>query len=218
MNTVKVNNRTYRVDFAGFLIDSHEWDEGFAEGIAADAKISGGLTEKHWAVIHWIRSYYKENGRCPLVYETCRAHNLRLRDMRSLFPTGYQRGACKLAGLTYREGFLGYSEFPAGAEQMTPIDHEKTYTIDVRGFLVDPAAWDKRYALFKSYELRMVTGLTEKHWQIIDFLRESWEKYHTVPTVYDTCEAFGIEIDELEKLFPAGYHRGAVKIAGLRLI
>ena len=26
-----------------------------------------------------------------------------------------------------------------------------------------------------------------------------------------------LKIDELEKLFPDGYHRGAVKLAGLRL-
>ena len=33
----------------------------------------------------------------------------------------------------------------------------------------------------------------------------------------ETCEANDIDIDELEQLFPDGYHRGAVKIAGLRL-
>jgi tRNA 2-thiouridine synthesizing protein E len=33
----------------------------------------------------------------------------------------------------------------------------------------------------------------------------------------ETCEANSIEIDEFATLFPDGYHRGAVKIAGLRL-
>ena len=60
--------------------------------------------------------------------------------------------------------------------------------------------------------------LTDKHWQIINFLRKSFEKNNMVPTIYETCEANGIDLEELEKLFPDGYHRGAVKIAGLRVI
>ncbi len=39
----------------------------------------------------------------------------------------------------------------------------------------------------------------------------------TVPTVYETCEENRIEIEDLEALFPDGYHRGAVKISGLRV-
>jgi tRNA 2-thiouridine synthesizing protein E len=35
--------------------------------------------------------------------------------------------------------------------------------------------------------------------------------------VIETCEATDLDIAELERLFPDGYHRGAVKIAGLRL-
>ena len=33
----------------------------------------------------------------------------------------------------------------------------------------------------------------------------------------ETCEANDIDLDELEQLFPDGYHRGVIKIAGLRL-
>ena len=58
--------------------------------------------------------------------------------------------------------------------------------------------------------------LTDKHWQVINFLRQSFEKNKAVPTIYETCEACGIDLEELEELFPDGYHRGAVKIAGLR--
>jgi tRNA 2-thiouridine synthesizing protein E len=59
--------------------------------------------------------------------------------------------------------------------------------------------------------------LTDKHWQIIRFLREYYEKNDEIPTVYETCEANQINIEELDQLFPDGYHRGAVKIAGLRM-
>ncbi len=63
----------------------------------------------------------------------------------------------------------------------------------------------------------MPEKLNESHWQIIRFLREFFRKNHRVPTVYETCESLRLSIEELERLFPDGYHRGAVKIAGLRV-
>jgi len=78
--------------------------------------------------------------------------------------------------------------------------------------------WDEYYATFRAYDMKIPEGkLTEEHWKIIRFLRESWEKNNTVPNVYETCEATGIQLEELEHLFPDGYHRGAVKIAGLKV-
>lgn len=210
-------NRTYRIDFAGFLVNPSEWDENFAEGMAAQVKIPGGLTEKHWDVIRFIRTYHREFGRVPLIYETCRENKLRFNEFKKLFPAGYQRGACKLAGLTYREGFFFYSELPSPAEGISLSDSERTYTVDVRGFLVDPSTWDKQFAIFKAHEMKMARGLSEKHWQIIDYLRERYQKNKVVPTVYDTCDDNDLTIEELEELFPNGYHRGAVKLAGLRL-
>ena len=47
--------------------------------------------------------------------------------------------------------------------------------------------------------------------------RERFERDGKVPTVYETCEVHGLEIDDLEHMFPDGYHRGVVKLAGLRL-
>jgi hypothetical protein len=40
----------------------------------------------------------------------------------------------------------------------------------------------------------------------------NFKKKNVVPTVYETCEANDLEIDDLERLFPQGYHRGAVII------
>jgi hypothetical protein len=47
-------------------------------------------------------------------------------------------------------------------------------------------------------------------------MRGFFEKSGKAPTVYETCESNKIETDELERLIPEGYHRCAVKIAGLR--
>jgi tRNA 2-thiouridine synthesizing protein E len=59
--------------------------------------------------------------------------------------------------------------------------------------------------------------LTDKHWQILEFLRQRFATNNIVPTVYETREANHLELEELQRLFPDGYHRGAVKLAGLRV-
>jgi tRNA 2-thiouridine synthesizing protein E len=100
------NDKTYEVDSLGFLLSYSQWDEDFAEALAASVDLPDGLSQRHWAVIYFIRAYYDRLGRCPMVYETGRANKLRLKDLEVLFPAGYLRGACKLAGITYRDGYV----------------------------------------------------------------------------------------------------------------
>ena len=219
MHTINYNGNTYEVDSKGFLLDFDVWDEDFAKGMAIGARIIHSLTKEHWDVIYFIRNKFKETGKCPLFYETCMMNGLQLNEMKRLFPSGYLRGACKLAGITYKEGFLDKAYLSSATDEYNNIAAEKTYVVDMRGFLVNPDNWDELYASYKAYEMKIPEGkLTEKHWQIIHFLRQSFQKNGEVPTVYETCEANQIDLDELERLFPDGYHRGAVKIAGLRVI
>jgi tRNA 2-thiouridine synthesizing protein E len=217
MCTLQYKGKTYNVDKQGFLKDLNEWDEDFAEGMAKEIKISNGLNERHWGVITFIRETFLENGRCPSVYQTCRMNGLRLNGLKELFPAGYLRGACKLAGITYRETAVStvwLGELPRDA---MPVQSEKIYRVDMLGFLIDPDEWDEHYCTHKANEMKMFEKPTEKHWQIIFYIRDSYKKNKVVPTVYETCEANRIDIDELERLFPDGYHRGAVKLAGLRV-
>jgi tRNA 2-thiouridine synthesizing protein E len=216
METFTFGDKTYTVDTEEFLLDYNQWDENFARGMAPKVGIIGGLSEDHWKIIHFIRDTFKETGRCPLVYETCRKNRLHLQELKRLFPAGYLRGACKLTGISYKEGYLDQSGLEEFAERVASPAQGKTYEIDGRGFLVNPFDWDEGFASLKAYEMKM-PKLSEKHWQIINFLRESFKKNNVVPTVYETCEVNGIELDELEKLFPDGYHRGAVKVSGLRV-
>ena len=88
--------------------------------------------------------------------------------------------------------------------------------MNIWGFLIDPAQWDEEYAVFRAREMKM-PELNEKHWSIIRFLREQFQSTGEVPTFHRTCEAHNLEIDEFGELFPDGYNRGAVKMAGLRL-
>jgi len=233
MSTIEFQGKVYHADEFGFLIHPAEWDEGFAEVTAPQLGITGGLTEAQWRIIRFIRDTHREIGRCPLVYQTCKMNGMHLRDMKALFPTGYLRGACKLAGLTYKEGYLSraWAEPPGepgrvsagniddyGSEEGEPAARhlEKTYRIDARGFLVDPDEWDEQFAMYRAFEMKMGESLNARQWQVIMYLRERYHASKAVPTIYETCEANNMDLAELESLFPDGYHRGAVKLAGLR--
>ena len=55
----------------------------------------------HWEVIQFLRTYYQAMNNIPTVYETCHAHDLELHDLIKMFPGGYRRGACRVAGLPF---------------------------------------------------------------------------------------------------------------------
>ncbi|UCD95334.1 MAG: TusE/DsrC/DsvC family sulfur relay protein [Candidatus Zixiibacteriota bacterium] len=218
MGTFSYKGKSYDVDSNDFLLDYGQWDENFVEGTAQKLDMPQELTKEQWDVLRSIREAFEKSGRCPIVYETCRMNGLRLTELKRLFPAGYLRGACKMAGITYKEGYLGQSYIPQTAEDLNVISVKKNYRVDARGFLVNPDDWDEYYAVYRAFDMKIPGGkLSERHWQIIHFLREKFEKTGVVPTVYETCEANDIELDVLEELFPDGYHRGAVKIAGLRV-
>jgi len=218
MSTFSYKDKKYELDKNGFLNDFSIWDKNFAEGMAFDLEIPQGLTKEHWDVINFIRGTFEDTGRCPLVYETCRKNGLNRKELKKLFPTGYLRGACKLAGITYREGFLGQAYIPVTAEDVNVVTVQKNYSMDVRGFLVNPDDWDEFWAAHRAYDMKIHGGkLTEKHWQVIKFLRDHYKNSGEIPNIYDTCEALNLELPELEELFPDGYHRGAIKISGLRM-
>ena len=87
--------------------------------------------------------------------------------------------------------------------------------MNARGFLVDPYEWDENFAVFKCQEMKIPTPLTEKHWNIIRYLRAKFAENGKIPTVYETCTANRIDITDLENFFRTAYNRGALKIAGL---
>ena len=220
MGFFSYKGKDYEVDSMNFLTRLKDWDENFAEGMALQLKISQGLTIEHWDAINWIRKNFLEKGVCPNVYETCRVCGLRIAEMRRLFPTGYWRGACRLAGMVSGGAHLGPAFDPSYQPETMPYmdSYNKTYEIDVRGFLVNPDDWDEYYAIYRALEMKIHGGkLNDKHWQVIKFLRDSYQKNKEVPNIYETCEANKIDLEELERLFPDGYHRSAVKLAGLRL-
>ncbi len=214
--------KTYAVDHQNFLLDHETWDEDFAVGMAHELGMNDGLTERRWEVIHFIRNVFSKTGVCPLVHETSQALDLNAKSLQELFPTGYLRGACLLAGISYKYGWVYYfgepypvSKKPKSSKKSNIKPEDRVYRVDLFGSLVDPSEWDEDFAVRRAYEMNMKNGLNDKHWQIIHFLRDRYAHSKKIPTIYECCEANRIDIKDLAELFPTGYHRGAVKIAGL---
>lgn len=216
MPTLEAKNKIYPLDDEGFLIDPLKWDEDFAEALAPSLGITR-LTRAHWDILKYIRSVFLEKASIPIARKTCKVHNLNVKELERLFPSGYQRGACKLAGMTLMvNGVCTPAVRISSPIARIPL-HDRIYRVNVQGCLIDHNEWDEDYAVFKARELQMPEPLNEKHWAVIRFLRSEFEKRGQIPTIYATCEHMKMDLEDLSELFPSGYHRGAVRIAGLNL-
>ena len=58
-----------------------------------------GLTKDHWKVIDCVRQYYLQFGTVPPVRLVVRRTGSSLPHIRGLFPHGYMKGVCKVAGI-----------------------------------------------------------------------------------------------------------------------
>ena len=213
METVTFAGKTYSLDDSGFLDPPEQWDEDFAEGMARSLGIQGGLEARRWSVIRYLRHKLLEENTLPYFVTACMDNGFRLNEFRALFPTGYHRGACRIAGVSYAATLAMNA---ALAYELTPMVRAR-YPVSPVGFLERFEAWDEEFATTVAREWGL-QSLSERHWQVVRFLRGYYAAHHTVPVVYETCRATGLSLEELGQLFPGGYRRGACRMAGLPLL
>lgn len=211
MSTVTFKHKTYQLDDHGFLDPPEQWDESFADGMAKMVGVSGGLTDRHWQFVRYLRHKFLTENTVPVLVIACADNEMRLSELRSLFPTGYHRGACKVAGINYQ--FMYETNYWLTYETAPPA--QPRYKLDPLGFLEDYAQWDEDFVELALAQRNPPTAPTERHLQIVRYLRDYYAVNRTIPTVYETCSATDSTLDELRELFPAGYRRGACRIAGL---
>ncbi len=206
----------YRVDTHGFLLDSHNWDEQFAEASAPEVDIPGGLTDAHWKILYFLRHTFDKMTACPLLYIACQRNDLGLGDIKTLFPAGYLRGACRLAGITYREAKVQQTWIEEHRLHFTRLYENRKYPQDGQGYLADPAGWDEHFAVKTALRLKRPALLTDRHWQIIYLLRRVAADTGQAPTPQKVCEMLDLSPESLAELFPDDLGRHAAMIAGLR--
>ena len=100
---MEVNGKTLEFDKDGFMIDPGLWDDKVAAAIATDEGISE-LSETHWKIVKFIRTYWKEHDLAPPVRLICKELGVGVRDIYRLFTSGPARGACRVAGLPKPDG------------------------------------------------------------------------------------------------------------------
>ena len=203
--------KVYTLDDYGFLDPPEQWDEDFANGMARLQGIYEGLTQEHWNFISYIRKKFLSEKTLPMLVVACADNKLRLDKLKALFPTGYFRGACRIAGVSYQfmcDVSLWHTYEPA--HRLKP-----EYAITEQGFLEDLHQWNERFAELVSEEWDLPNGLTATHWEVIRFLQNYYRATNNIPTVYEVCHAHQLDLDQFRELFPGGYRRGACRMAGL---
>jgi tRNA 2-thiouridine synthesizing protein E len=91
-------------DDEGYLIDPADWNETVAEALAEREGLQ--LTDLHWQVLRFMREYLDEHQLIPDARFVIRflADDVGVGDsarqqLFELFPYGYVRQACKIAGM-----------------------------------------------------------------------------------------------------------------------
>jgi len=102
---IQLPHGNVEVDEAGYLVDPGSWSRDIAKLVADEEGIT--LTDQHWAVIAFMRDYLEEHGIAPdarFVLNFLREpDHLDKHDGKvvlfELFPYGYVKQACKMAGM-----------------------------------------------------------------------------------------------------------------------
>jgi tRNA 2-thiouridine synthesizing protein E len=211
-NTITLGNgKTYSLDRYGFLDPPEQWDDEFATNMAEKVGILDGLTEEHWEFIRYLRRKFIIAKTVPVVVIACAENKMRLGKLRALFPAGYHRGACKIAGINH--SFMYEHNIWLTYESYRML--LANYGMTPAGFLENFDQWDKRFVYQIVSEWDLADGLRDRHWDVIYYLRDFYEENKNIPTVFETCKIMELTFPELLELFPDGYRRGACRAAGL---
>ena len=92
-------------DTEGYLVNPDDWDEGIAKELASEEGID--LNDTSWSVLNFMRTYYAEHNIAPdvrhVITHLATENQSSKRDAKKiifdLFPYGYVKQACKLAGM-----------------------------------------------------------------------------------------------------------------------
>jgi dissimilatory sulfite reductase related protein len=86
--------------------------------------------------------------------------------------------------------------------------------VNEEGFFTDPEQWREEMAPLIARQ-EGITDLTERHWQVITFMRHEYAAKGTGPTVRVLGKTSGVPVRKLYQLFPHGPAKEAAKIAGI---
>ena len=87
-------------------------------------------------------------------------------------------------------------------------------TLNDEGFFEDPEQWSEEMAAAIARDAG-IDPLTDRHWEVLRFMRKEYFEKGTGPTVRALGKSSGVSVKELYQLFPKGPAKLAAKIAGI---
>ena len=91
---------------------------------------------------------------------------------------------------------------------------ELTVALDAEGFMTNPKEWTPEIAQVFAEE-EGILSLTDRHWKVINFARDSYAKNGESPTLRAITKQSGVDTKELYELFPKGPAKKVARISGL---
>jgi len=99
-----IEGKAVAIDDEGYLVDPADWNAKIAEAFARQEQIA--LSDDHWSVIRFMRRYYDEHHIAPDARHVMKhlaeyrgAERADRNDLFRLFPYGYVKQACRIAGM-----------------------------------------------------------------------------------------------------------------------
>ena len=86
--------------------------------------------------------------------------------------------------------------------------------VNEEGFLTEPTQWNEDVGRAIA-AAEGIDDLTDRHWIVINFMRDQYFEKGTGPTVRVLGKTSGVSVKELYQLFPKGPAKVAAKVAGI---
>jgi TusE/DsrC/DsvC family sulfur relay protein len=86
--------------------------------------------------------------------------------------------------------------------------------VDAEGFLLDATKWTKEIGEAIA-AANGIPFLGDRHWLVLNFMRDSFLKSGTAPSIRSLGKESGVPVKELYQLFPKGPAKLAAKICGI---
>ena len=105
MTTRTLANRTLELDAEGFLLNHRDVDLDVARALAAEEGIPE-LTERHLAVLNFMRKEFEEKGDGPSLRRLTKESGVPTKELYALFPGGPAKKSARIAGIKKPHGCI----------------------------------------------------------------------------------------------------------------
>lgn len=93
----------------------------------------------------------------------------------------------------------------------------RTVLFNWQGYLVNFADWDEEVARELARE-RGIEVLSDDHWRVVRFLRDYYSFNGRMPLNREVREDTGLNLLQIDNLFPGGFKKAGPRIAGLPFV